>query len=271
MKYLNILLVVKALFACMEIAAESHANHYHWKSLFNGKDLDGWDTYISFQPNSGDETITGVNEDPKNIFTVIDGMIRISGEEWGALTSIEEFENYHLKLDFKWGVKKWPPRQNSKRDSGLLYHCVGPHGAQGNHWMRSHELQIQEGDTGDYFSLAGASFDIAAAKIEISENTYLKFDPSQKIIPLDTETYGRRIIKSADFEKPYGEWNTIEIICDGDTVKHIVNGHVVFEATESRQLLANGDYKPLTRGKIQIQSESAEIFIRNIFIRSLEN
>ena len=79
--------------------------------------------------------------------------IRISGEIFGALTSKDEFENYHLKLEFKWGEKKWPPREKAVRDSGLLYHCVGPQGGQSgkapsgcSRW----KCQIQEKDCGDF-------------------------------------------------------------------------------------------------------------------------
>src|SRR5688572_5066023 len=82
-----------------------------WVSLFNGKDLSGWDTWLG-KPNGGKEPV-GLNKDPSKVYTVVevDGQlaIRISGEIFGALTSQQELENYHLKLDFKWGEKKWPP------------------------------------------------------------------------------------------------------------------------------------------------------------------
>ncbi|RIH66475.1 DUF1080 domain-containing protein, partial [Mariniphaga sediminis] len=63
-------------------------------SLFNGKDLSGWYTYLEGR---------GRDSDPKGVFTVSDGIIRISGEEWGSLTTGKEYANYHLTLEFKWG------------------------------------------------------------------------------------------------------------------------------------------------------------------------
>ena len=42
-----------------------------------------------------------------------------------------------------------------KKDSGLLYFAVGNHGADYGAWMRSQEFQIQEGDCGDYWGVAG--------------------------------------------------------------------------------------------------------------------
>ena len=62
-----------------------------------------------------------------------------------------------------------------------------------------------------------------------------------------------------DVEKPLGEWNRMEVICDGDTITNIVNGYVVNIGTKSS----------LTRGKIMFQSEGAEIFFRKIEIRPL--
>jgi len=47
----------------------------------------------------------------------------------GGLTTRESFSNYHLCVDVKWGERKWEPRLALPWNSGLLYHCTGPHGA----------------------------------------------------------------------------------------------------------------------------------------------
>jgi Domain of Unknown Function (DUF1080) len=90
----------------------------------------------------------GLNNDPLKVFSVkeMEGetVLCITGQIYGGLTTLKEYENYHLSLQFKWGDKKWPPRNNQKRDSGLLVHCVGKHGAFWNVWMRSLECQIQD-------------------------------------------------------------------------------------------------------------------------------
>src|SRR5688572_3365118 len=67
---------------------------------------------------------------------------------YGALASRREFETYHLRFEFKWGERKWPPREQAVRDSGCCYHCVGPHGPSYGYWMQSFEFQVQEGDCG---------------------------------------------------------------------------------------------------------------------------
>lgn len=252
------------LFSIIFTAAGVRADD-DWRSLFNGKDLSGWETFVSYQPESGDTTISGVNNDPRKVFSVIDGTIRVSGEEWGALTSLDEFESFHLKFETKWGDKRWPPRHNTKRDSGVLYFAVGPHGAQSDHWMRSHEFQVQEGDGGDYHSLDGALIDVHAVDTADGDWKFFRYVPSA---PLRRDVHSR-VLKRGDFENLRGEWDTMEVIADGSTLIHKVNGHEVFRATNSRQTI-DGKVVPLTRGKIQIQSEGAEVYYRNIAIKRLD-
>jgi hypothetical protein len=150
------------------------------RPIWNGKDLAGWETWLG-RPHKAIEVPglprnekgeytkdVGLDQDPKGVFRVVevDGApaIRISGEVWGALTTKEEFENYRFRAQFKWGQKKWPPREKTVRDNGLLYHCVGKHGAQSGYWMKSFEMQIQERDCGDFHSLAGAKVDVEAER-----------------------------------------------------------------------------------------------------------
>ncbi|MEM1063719.1 MAG: DUF1080 domain-containing protein, partial [Planctomycetota bacterium] len=77
--------------------------------------------------------------DRLGVFAVedVDGepVLRVSGEIYAGLTTLEEFEDYHLTCEVQWGEKKYAPRLNAKRDSGILYHCVGRHGAFWNVWM----------------------------------------------------------------------------------------------------------------------------------------
>ena len=61
----------------------------------------------------------------------------------------------------------------------------------------------------------------------------------------------------------------MEVIADGDTLIHKVNGHEVFRGFNSRHKV-DGKYVPLNRGKLQIQSEGAETFYRNIQIKALD-
>ena len=103
----------------------------------------------------------GLGNDPKHVFTVDmdsgEPVLHITGEIWGALTTRESFSNYHLQADIKWGERKWEPRLTQPRNSGLLYHCTGPHGAFWNTWKRSLEFEIVEHEMGDLYPLGGAA------------------------------------------------------------------------------------------------------------------
>ncbi|MGC6426329.1 MAG: ThuA domain-containing protein [Akkermansiaceae bacterium] len=209
-------------------------------------------------------TPLGLNNDPLSVFSVIeeDGhpVLKITGEIFAGLTTKKEFENYHLTMQFKWGDKKWEPRLHKKRDTGVLLHCVGKHGAFWNAWKRSLECQVQEGDIGDFIGLAGSLADIRM-KTEGDKRTW---DPKGKIAPGDDYIH-----HGPSIERPHGEWNTIDIYAVGDQIIHVINGKVNMVLLNTQQKTPHGP-APLTRGQIQIQSEAAECYYRDLKIRKLE-
>jgi hypothetical protein len=268
---------VSVVVACLAIGCSSDQN----RDLFNGNDLSGWDTYLG--PPWNTETgkfdtvgAPGLNSDPDKVFSVVredgEAAMRISGQHFGGISTVEEFSNYHLTLEFKWGQAKYPPKDSAKRDSGLLYHAVGPHAADGAFWMRSQEFQVQEGDCGDYWGVAGAEFDIQASRAAPAggegQSNYV-YDPAAELLEFTERTsVGRHAVKSPDAEKPSGEWNTLELYCLGDTAVHVVNGVIVMKLYNSKQVIGDGT-APLKKGKIQIQSEGAEVFYRRITIENI--
>jgi len=242
--------------------------------LFNKKDLTGWDSYIGPELNDSGVAITiipvGLNKDPLNVFSVtdLDGekVIRISGESWGGISTIKEFSNYHLRLKYKWGTAKWGQKKEKPRDSGLLYHAVGPHGADYGAWMRSQEFQIEEGNTGDYWGVAGGVQDVPAFLV----NGHYVYDPSVEMVTFSaTSPSGRHCVKRGMYEIN-GGWNTVDLYCFKDTSVHIVNGNVVMVLYNSRQ--QEGDrFLPLVKGKIQLQSEGAEVYYKDIYIEPINS
>jgi len=227
---------------------------------FNGKDLAGFYTYLREHKYA----------DPARVFTVHDGMIHISGEEFGGLTTRDEFQDYHLIAEWKWGERTWAPRKESARDSGILLHCVGPDGAAMGNWMQSQECQIIEGGCGDFIMVPGLSKPSLTCETRTDSHGQWYFEKGGTPVTRDSGRFnwwGRDLAwkdslgfrGKRDVEKPAGQWNRMEAVCDGDTITNIVNGYVVNAGTKSS----------LTKGKIIFQSEGAEIFFRKIEIRPL--
>ena len=265
----------------LALATAGRSTQPDWTPLWNSRDFAGWETYLGrphkltdipglAKNTSGEYTEpVGVNRDPRGVFSVVsmDGApaIRISGEIYGGLISRAEYENYHLRFEVKWGERRWPPREDAVRDSGCCYHSVGPHGASYGFWMRSFELQIQEGDFGDFYSLAGVIVDAEAVAVTAGDpKSDLQFTPGAALMMGTT----RRVIKRVNAERPRGQWNTLDLYCLGQTSIHVVNGQTVMKLTALRHKTDAGE-SPLTKGRLQFQSEAAEVFYRAIAIRPI--
>ncbi|WOO43351.1 DUF1080 domain-containing protein [Rubellicoccus peritrichatus] len=251
-----------------------------WKYLLD-PELSQWEVFVgvphetveipghppSESKNGRDGTPLGLGNDPLDIVTMIeeDGqpVLHITGQIYAGITTLDEFDDYHFSCQFKWGDKKWPPRLNQKRDSGVLFHCVGEHGVFWNVWMRSLECQIQEGDCGDFIPLGGAGADVQVS--DSPDGKRPVFDPSA---PLYSNT--GYVTHSGSKEAPHGEWNTVEIYTLGQTSVFVVNGTPNMVIFNAFQKSPDGNI-PLTRGKLQLQSEAAEIFYRDIKVRPISD
>ena len=227
--------------------------------LFNGEDLDGLYIYMSDTKY----------EDPRGIFTVDDGLLHISGDGFGGICTKNEYTNYHMICEFKWGERTWGKRKNSARDSGVLVHCTGPDGAYSGIWMACIEAQIIEGGVGDVLVVPGKDADGKPIPLSLTADVVKDRDGETVWDPKgapQTFTRGRinwwgrdpdwkdelGIRGPKDQDKPVGEWNRMEVICDQDRIRVIVNGTVV-----------NRGYDAVPQaGKLTIQTELAEIFVR---------
>ena len=195
--------------------------------LFNGKNLDGWHTFLKDIGTA----------DPNHNFNVEDGMLHVIGKDLGYAITDKPYSNYHLKVDFKWGEKKWGSRVNLVRDAGVGYNI--PANEPDSIWPQSIECQVQEGDVGDFWMLGFSTIKVKGVQNKPANHT--------------------RMIKYANAEKPSGEWNTLEIISFNGKCVHIVNGVIVNV----------GEDASIKNGRILLQSEYAEIYYRNVKIRKL--
>lgn len=228
---------------------------------FNGRDLSGFYTY----------TRQSLYSDPNRVFTVEDGVLRITGEEMGGLATRDSFSNYQIIAEWKWGRRTWPPRRFGARNSGIMVHAVGPDGDALACWMQSIECQIIEGGSGDLIVVPGKGLPPSLTS-EVrtgpdGQAYYQKGGESKTLRRHRFNWWGRDpdwkdvlwFRGLNDVERPVGEWNRMEVICRGDSIVCILNGILVNAAHSSS----------LTLGKILIQSEGAEILFRKFEVRPL--
>ena len=207
--------------------------------LFDGTSLDAFDTFVRSK---------GLNADPDGVFRVEAGVLHVSGTEYGYVITKRSFRDYRLRAEFRWGEGTFGNRAGKARDSGILYHVQGPDKV----WPRSLELQIQEGATGDFWMTDSAAVTGRDGRRVVG--------PPGRALPIFRFGRGpwRDVVgyrdPAGEVERAHGEWNVVEVVSRGDTVRHYVNGRLVNEGTE-----------PFPReGRILFQSEGAEIFFRDI-------
>jgi hypothetical protein len=226
--------------------------------LFDGQSLDGWYPWLA--PTK--------YEDTKHVFSVVDGLLRVSGEMPGYLATHAEYRDYHLVAEYKWGELTYGAK--TVRNSGLLLHATGP---DGNHspWMASIECQIAQGCVGDFIVIPGRDSSGKTIPVTITSDTVIASDGKtrwqrggkptlysgkqfwwsehQASFEEKIDTRGKN-----DFDSPLGEWTRLECICRSDRITVLVNGKEVNECYAVWP----------TQGKILLESEGFEILFRKI-------
>jgi hypothetical protein len=257
-----------------------------WEMLLD-KNLSKWRNYESYRHQLGYKgqvptdaqgkqiAPIGYDKNEANVFSMVtqDGepVLRISGEIYGCVFTKQDYKNYDLKLKVKWGSKKWVPRLNEPLDSGILYNSQGECGVDYWHsWMLAQEFQVseyQKGNAmGDFWCIANSTADIKAARNATGDT--LRFNPSATPVTMGNGKPGF-CQASANYESPMGQWTELELINVNGQSIHLVNGHVVM-AVDNSGSIVNGQRQPLTHGKIQLQSEAAEVFYKGIMIKPLD-
>ncbi|WP_294261866.1 DUF1080 domain-containing protein [uncultured Sphingomonas sp.] len=250
-------------------------------ALFDGRTLDGWQAWLGYADpaityNAGpDARPIGRSRDTGGDFAVrsIDGRpaIWVKGETWGSLIHRADLSDYHLRLQFKWGGRTYAPRKKQPRNNGLLYHSHGQPGEVFGTWQPSTEFEIMTGSTGMIVAVGG----------RLRGRTTVAFDPGIIAPHLRYRAGGRTIdivngtptwnVEAAnDAERPVGQWNTLDLYVVGDRAVHVVNGVPVAEVRDLATIAPDGRRVPLTHGRIQLQSEGAETWFRDIVVEPID-
>jgi len=233
--------------------------------LFNGKDLTGLYTWLKKTKR----------DDPNKVFTVHDGMIHASGADDGYVATANEYADYHLSVEYKWG--KRTDGGKYVRNSGVLLHAVGPDGGVGGKWMTSIECQGAQGCVGDIIVIRGKDAKGEPINATVTSEVALGPDKRPRWSPGGQkqsfpkgqlwwnkhEPFFKEILDTRgkdDVDSPLGEWTRIECICAGKTITILVNGHKVNHCF---------DVYPAA-GKILLQCEGHEVYFRNFELRPVK-
>jgi len=256
--------------------------------LFNGRDLEGWDTWLGL-PNAADTYAgahgdpIGLNHDEHRVFSVVaeDGApaILANGKVFGGLISKGDYRNYHLHVEFKWGGNTWI--DHFPRNNGILYHSQGPYGAFFKSWMSAVEFEIVPHSVGMILTVGASRSPMSFQNVDwrVGARTtvgrdnnipypFRRFMPGGRLVPVTAPAFN--VEAAVDAEKPIGEWNSLDLYVVGSRSVHVVNGRPVMVAQDLTITDRPGGAKrPLSHGRIQLQSEGAETYFRNVVIEPI--
>ncbi len=218
---MRLTLAASALLVATTLRAESPTKPI---DLLNGKDLAAWE-------------IVTLPATPAELSAVAhynaDGSLALAGKPVSFIETKVAYENYQLHAEYR-----WVPEAAKNANGGVLVHIAS--GPKDRAWPLSFQIQTKVKSVGDLLPMAGATF---AEPITTPANA----------APAKGHT-------ADDSEKPFGEWNTCDIVCHGDTIEVTINGVLQNKITKAA---------PAT-GKVGFQFEGQPFEIRNVRLSPLK-
>ena len=246
-----------------------------WISLFNGKDLTGWDIKITGHP---------VNDNYNETFRVEDEMIRIMYDKYtefnnkfGHMYFKNPYSYYKLRYDYRFtgeqlkGGATW-----NVRNSGIMLHSQS---AASNNpdqtFPVSIELQLLGGLGKDPRTTANVCTPGTAVEYKGKTDYTHCINSTSKTYDGDQWIHGEAIVLGDE---------SMTFLINGDTVltfkKPQIGGGFISKAREATEWDSNGitdkqiwiakEGKTLTEGYIALQAESHPIDFKNIELLNLE-
>lgn len=160
------------------------------------------------------------NTPASDVYGVKDGNIYIAGNPFGYMRTDKKYGDYKLHVEWRW--------VGEGTNSGLFQRVQDGDGL----WPNAIECQLCNGKAGDFVMLGGSNISEIECKGEF---------------PIKE--------RNGDYEKPVGEWNTAEIICQGKSITVYINGQLQNQCTCET-----------SEGYIALQSEGGPIEFRNVYI-----
>ena len=114
-------IAARIMAACLGMSVLAAETPTERIELFNGKDLSNWYVFLKGRGRS----------DPRGVFTVSNGVLRISGAELGCITTEKEWRDYRLTVEYRFTAGAPDAPGKKAPDSGILYHSQGADGPLG--------------------------------------------------------------------------------------------------------------------------------------------
>lgn len=267
--FLSILLILLLSISCNEKDKSNSNIEENWISLFNGKDLNGWD--IKFSGHK-------LNDNYNNTFQVEDGMIRVVYDEYetfddkyGHMYYKKPFSYYKIRFDYRFLGEQTPGGESwNVRNSGIMLHSQS---AKSNDLNQDFPVSIEIQLLGGLGKGPRTTGNLCTPGTQVVFNDKLDFT---HCISSNSKTYDGN------------GWVHVEAIILGDqSITHIVEKDTVLvyekpQITTSyldddwdRYGVTSKDYwknisgKLLSEGYIAIQAESHAIDFKNIELLNL--
>ena len=204
-----------------------------WKSLFDGKSKKGWHIYRG--------EATGESWQVEDGLLVFNPINKPGVKTGGDLTTDEEYENYHLSLEWK---------ISEGGNSGIIF-GVKEDSMFKKSYLTGMEMQV------------------------LDNNKH----PDAKITKHRAGDLYDLISCTKETVKPVGEWNQAEVIYNNNTLQLILNGETVVTTTlgdeQWNKLVAGSKFKTMKgfgtfrKGRIVLQDHGDKVWYRNIKIKEL--
>lgn len=218
----------------------------------------------------------GRASDTNKVFTAEGSTLKVSGKVMGCVTTRKAYRDYRLSLEYRFVDNDVQFNKKDARDGGILFHSTGKDGVFWEVWMNSFECNIIQGATGDLIVVGDEKRKpgVYRCKGRVDPATKGKesqlWSPDGDVVEIvntgrirrpDVNPEWKNLISEplSPNEKPIGEWNKVEVVCNGDKAEFFFNG------------MKTGEYWDLSPsyGRIQLQSEGFGIEYRNIVLSPL--
>ncbi|WP_407427749.1 DUF1080 domain-containing protein [Arcticibacter sp.] len=226
-------LSLMTIFGCSNADSSRQADE-SWQVLFDGKSLDGWHAYGKPHPGTA-----WVVEDS---VLYLDASAKKAGASGGDLVTNQEYENFHLQLEWKISVNG---------NSGVIFYINEDADKYPETYSTGLEMQVLDNDGHPDGKIhkhrAGDLYDL---------------------IPCTRETVN-----------PPGKWNKVDIISNKGHLELHLNGTKVVETTlwdaDWKNLVSKSKFASMPgfsafkKGRIALQDHGDDVWYRNIRIRKL--